>query len=286
MKHIKKVIFIISFFILTGCVTSENTHNVIFSDEIKIEYQDTVDTSQFVKRVDSFLINDSMRQNNRINVSNFTVICPEIKSKKLGKISLIYKIGNEKYITHAEIVDTTKPMIYVDTKDFIFEYGTFSLEKLKSKIHIKDNYDSRDVLVCKFKGIDKVDSKNPGEYPITIYTKDSSNNESEKNIVIKILEKKSIDNESKKSDKNETVSPEKPQNDTDVGGVIPEYNPSTPPPNKPSYQTKDYLFSDGYDMNTAPAACQADLLNSGRSGSCIPIQDENGIYLGMRLTFR
>ena len=271
---------------MMGCSNSKNTHKVIFSDEINIEYQEQVDTSQFVKRVDSFLINDSMRQGNRINVSNFSVICPELESKKLGKVKLIYKIGSEEYSVDGKIVDTTKPKIYIDDKDLIFDYNAFSSKKLKGSIHCKDNYDSRNEIVITLKGIDKVNDKKAGEYPVIISAIDSSGNKSKKKIKIKINEENKVE---------EVEIGEKPIKDSnaisnDLSNInkVPEQQPVVPPPQPqvPSYSSKDYLFSDGYDMNTAPSACQADLFQSGRSGSCVPIKDENGIYLGMRLTFR
>ena len=57
----------------------------------------------------------------------------------------------------------------------------------------------------------------------------------------------------------------------------------TQQPSSSTPVTRDYLFSQGYDMSSAPSACQSALMASGRSGSCTPLQDSNGIYLGMRL---
>lgn len=63
----------------------------------------------------------------------------------------------------------------------------------------------------------------------------------------------------------------------------PQQSQITPTPTQPS--NKQYLFSQGYDMSSAPSACQSDLLSSGYTGSCTPIQDSDGIYLGMQLIF-
>lgn len=48
---------------------------------------------------------------------------------------------------------------------------------------------------------------------------------------------------------------------------------------------KDFLFTDGYTMDNVTQAAQNYLKSSGRAGECIPIQDNEGIYLGMRVIF-
>ncbi len=48
---------------------------------------------------------------------------------------------------------------------------------------------------------------------------------------------------------------------------------------------KDFLFTDGYTMDNVTQAAQDYLKSSGYAGECIPIKDEEGIYLGMRVIF-
>lgn len=54
---------------------------------------------------------------------------------------------------------------------------------------------------------------------------------------------------------------------------------SLKPPNK------DFLFTDGYTMDNVTQAAQNYLSSSGYSGECIPIKDDEGVYLGMRVNF-
>lgn len=51
---------------------------------------------------------------------------------------------------------------------------------------------------------------------------------------------------------------------------------------KPS--NKDFLFSDGYNVNNVTAAAQKYLKDNKVSGKCIPIRDKEGIIIGMRVT--
>lgn len=48
---------------------------------------------------------------------------------------------------------------------------------------------------------------------------------------------------------------------------------------------RDFLFTDGYTMENVIQEAQDYLKASGHAGECIPIKDDEGIYLGMRVTF-
>lgn len=54
---------------------------------------------------------------------------------------------------------------------------------------------------------------------------------------------------------------------------------SLKPPNK------DFLFTAGYTMDNVTEAAQNYLSSSGYSGECVPIKDDEGVYLGMRVNF-
>lgn len=51
------------------------------------------------------------------------------------------------------------------------------------------------------------------------------------------------------------------------------------------YENKDFLFKDGYTMENVTQAAQEYLKQSGQAGQCIPIKDNEGIYIGMRVIF-
>ena len=70
---------------------------------------------------------------------------------------------------------------------------------------------------------------------------------------------------------NTTTKPEPPSNDP-VEDI-----PST------KKIIKYFLFKDGYTMQNVSEACATELKKTNRTGICSPIQDEDGIYLGMKL---
>ncbi len=50
-------------------------------------------------------------------------------------------------------------------------------------------------------------------------------------------------------------------------------------------RNKEFLFIEGYTMENVSSAAEQYLINSGYNGECIPIQDEEGIFLGMKVIF-
>lgn len=54
---------------------------------------------------------------------------------------------------------------------------------------------------------------------------------------------------------------------------------------KENYPNKDFLFVDGYTMENVTDAATNYLNESGRAGSCFPLQNSEGIYIGMRVVF-
>lgn len=54
-------------------------------------------------------------------------------------------------------------------------------------------------------------------------------------------------------------------------------------PNKPP--NKDFLFEDGYTMENVTGVAQDYLKSSGYAGECIPLKDNEGVYIGMRVIF-
>lgn len=55
--------------------------------------------------------------------------------------------------------------------------------------------------------------------------------------------------------------------------------------NNKNYSNKDFLFKDGYTMQNVTEAASSYLRASGKSGKCIPLKNDEGIYIGMRVIF-
>ena len=312
MKRFERFCCVLMMFLtLIGCSSSTHqTHNVIFQSSIRIDLGDEdVNTAQFVKRIDTYPISESSIDGNNIHVSNITMICPSLKKgdlKKLGKQELIYTIGNEKYTVEANIVDSVKPVIKLKNNDLTFEVG--EMKGINNYYSVSDNYDDSKDIKVKVKYIDKLNKNKTGTYKLVIKAWDTSGNTATKKLTViikdtkKEQEEKQKEEERKKEEEKKKAEEEEkereaqrqqqsvqqsqvPSTSNSVSSSPATSNSSnqTQQPSSSAPVTRDYLFSQGYDMTSAPSACQSALMASGRSGSCTPLQDSNGIYLGMRL---
>lgn len=93
------------------------------------------------------------------------------------------------------------------------------------------------------------------------------------NIENTTISNEKIETEKKEEDKKEKT--EKVEN---------KKQESSPAVSK-KYENKDFLFKDGYTMENVTQAAQDYLKKSGQAGQCIPIKDNEGIYIGMRVIF-
>lgn len=118
---------------------------------------------------------------------------------------------------------------------------------------------------------------------------DVSNNTKVENVTQKTEEKKEkIKNEitTKKEESTEVQKTEVKEETTKQ-----ESNSSNKQPETKTEQVsskpanKNFLFTDGYTMENVTQAAQDYLKSSGHAGECTPIKDDEGIYLGMRVTF-
>lgn len=57
------------------------------------------------------------------------------------------------------------------------------------------------------------------------------------------------------------------------------FNKGQKPPNK------DFLFTDGYNMENVTKYAIDYLKSSNYPGECLPLKDEDGVYIGMRVIF-
>lgn len=303
-KLIRLCCVLMMFLTLIGCSSSTpQTHDVIFQDSIRIDLGDEdVNTAEYVKRIDSYPISGSSIDGNKIHVSNITMVCPSLKKgdlEKLGKQELIYTIGDEKYTVEANIVDSVKPVIKVKDDSLTFEVG--EMKGINNYYSVSDNYDASKDIKVKVKNIDKLNKNKTGTYKLVIKAWDTSGNTASKKLTVIIKDTKKEQEEKQKAEEEEkqreaerqqqqqqsTQQSQAPSTNTNnnVSNSPATSNSSaqTQQPSSSTPVTRDYLFSQGYDMSSAPSACQSALMASGRSGSCTPLQDSNGIYLGMRL---
>lgn len=175
----------------------------------------------------------------------------------------------EAYDPHIAIIikDLSSPIIELQ------DYFTVEINQdfnIYDYLSVKDNLDQNP----KIEIIGEIITTVAGTYDLEIKAFDQTGNISNKRVKVEVIEKKKNQPENNSNNEAKTPSSEAVQQ--------PSSNmPSSALPAVTS--EKYYLFSDGYNIETAPASCANDLFTSQRSGKCINLMDENGIYYGSKL---
>ena len=231
---------------------------------------------------------------NTIKTDNYEINFDNINSNKLGKQKIRVDFSDpdiKDTLIEIQIVDTKKPVIKIQKEQPIeMDLKQVEEKEFNDLFTLTDNHTPIEKMNISMK-LNK-DSIKPGDtVKLTIQAKDISGNKTSKTLRIHIREKKKKEEEPKKEDKEKEVD-QSDQPSLQIYDSLPQQQENAPvpsqslPPASPTRPSnKQFLFSDGYDMSTAPSACQTELLNSGRAGACTPLQDAEGIYYGMQLTY-
>lgn len=191
------------------------------------------------------------------------------------------------------INDEIAPVIKLKTNRIEILRGD-NIEYLDYIESVTDNFDGNLLNRIEYK---KIDTSIVGEQSIIYSVSDSSGNFSQKTLFVLIKDKVQEDNKSdfSKTDNEHSTSETKaplPKQETNSQNnqkqeeisKSPIQEESSKDKEKPSNKiVKYFLFKDGYTMSNVAEICANELRKTNRTGMCSPIQDESGIYLGMKL---
>lgn len=261
-----------------------------------LEYGEEVRVVDLVDGIGSeTFTEDSKISSNTIRLSDFEVTFSEIDFDKLGEQTITAtfsdeSIKDESFVLH--IVDTTAPVITIKE-----DPASMDLEQVKEKdfgslFEVTDNYTSTSKIKLKTY-IEEENYTYEDQVTLVIQATDSNKNRTTKHMTIQINPKPEEPEEKEEAEPSqESGNSATSNNSSSYGANQPQSIPSqsqnqqsTAPaqPQKPS--NRQFLFSDGYTMDTVSGACSSALFSSGYAGSCVPLQDANGIYYGMELRF-
>lgn len=194
-------------------------------------------------------------------------------TKKLHRLLLLFILllsfmlsGCKEQIHNESLSENTSAAISVVVKDLTpptieckdtFTVTAGSSFDLRDHIKVSDNIDNDLTYEC----IGSYHTDSAGQYIIQIKAADRAGNQASKNVSVYVKAAPSAPH-----DNNQNT----PQ----------EHTPVKP---RAEIHSQDFLYSSGYDMDTASQACSTALHASGKSGSCDPLQNDDGIYIGMRL---
>ena len=168
--------------------------------------------------------------------------------------------------------------------------GTINVDYLK---YIESVIDDKDGDLLESITYNEIDTTKIGEQKIVYTVSDSSGNTSQEIVVVNVLKKEEPIDEKKENTSSNSSSVESSKKEEQQPSNSASNNTTTkpePPSNDPVEDIpstkkiiKYFLFKDGYTMQNVSEACATELKKTNRTGICSPIQDEDGIYLGMKL---
>lgn len=269
------------------------------------EYGQFIDINDLVEdtNADSFYLTDYYSPILRVGTQTITI--EAVKSSGNENKDLL--LGKEKLKVKIDVLVT-------DTKPPKIEYNPKDLEITVGDTILFDE---------KIKGIDEVDGKTAirlykqpdlsvvGEYQMEVLAVDKNGLSTTEMVTVKVKDKEGKIPTPQPTSSVETPPVVEEDNSSDKWGHIieiaedsskqlehipPTVNEPTPVLEAPSTNTvvpegKQFLFSDGYNFDSADQSCLfylAEVVEKGYQGiaSCLPIQDEKGIYLGFEAMFR
>lgn len=110
-------------------------------------------------------------------------------------------------------------------------------------------------------------------------TKEDTKNENQVNEVAETHTEEKQETTQEESKKQETQEKNTDNAKTTASSESKEKKTNEKPANK------DFLFTEGYTMDNVTQAAQDYLQSFSYSGECVPIKDNEGVCLGMRVTF-
>lgn len=280
----KRILSILLLFLLAGC--SKEDYTIHFADEMILDYGTNLNSIHLIAKIGDVEITDEMIDGNKIILNDFIITCDEVDTNRIGQYEVKYVTNEEqKRIFSKKIIvqDISSPTIRFKEKVLSLtsdEYAKFDFDTF---INVTDNWQEDKPTVSI--NLEKVDDVS---YNVHVSAIDRWKNEDTKSFLLKIEEKISSDgstaikqDDSQNNHPSSNIPPSSNSQSSSASSSAPSSNSN--PVVKPS--NKDFLFADGYTMENVTGVCTQALIESGASGMCIPIQDEDGIYLGMRLTF-
>lgn len=270
-----------------------HSSNTIVMDEYEVTFG-TLDTSSLGEKFVEAQFSDENIEPVTLHFQVVDTTSPVIRVERpneIRKYSLI-EIEDKKYLSEFKIQDSCTPFSKLDIEGSLVNREAKTGDQTKIEIVVVDESGNIATASLPIEIMDEPDKKEDEKDK----NKDSESSESSEASKPSQSDEKPAQEE-QKPNSNPTPSPSKPK---PVAPPVQQAPPAYPPVQTPQPPVVEepfdpapvnppadqyFWFEDGYDMNNVSSACQAALNSSGWNGACVPIQDEDGIYLGMKLTF-
>ena len=291
----KALLVLVVLGLLSGCRVTNNqpTYDLELVAE-QVEVSDQNSACYLVRSVNQVTVKEDMIDSTHILLpTKQQVDCNRVDLSQLGKKKLRFVIGNEVIEKTIEVVDSISPEIESE-QEYVVEVGN-QYFNLKQLVHVTDNYDeSVSLQEDGYLNLNQV-----GEYPVKLIAIDTSGNRSEKEVLVKVIEKekeviiKEVEVEVKPSESTPTTTTTQPSpSPQPQPEPQPEPSPSPQPQPHPDPQpappavtpkSKYFAFSDYGSFDVTMSACNQWITqnkHSSQNASCTPVSDGEGIYIG------
>ena len=170
--------------------------------------------------------------------------------------------------------DVTNPKIFciIAIIIFLLFISLFGYAKYKKSKNLTDNSEQE---LIEINIINEVKTNETTTSNVIDNTKVKEKQEEQKKTNETPKEETKKEETKEEKSKQETTKKENTQNTTSKENKNTSQKPSN----------KDFLFTDGYTMENVTQAAQDYLKSYSYGGECIPIKDNEGVYLGMRVIF-
>lgn len=179
-----------------------------------------------------------------------------------------------------KIEDTEKPVISLKAK----QISIYQNDTINYTGYIESAIDNIDGNITENVKYNTIDTSKIGEFVITYSVQDEAKNEATEPIKVIInkreekTEKETSTSDTSNKTNNKPSSTDKPSEQNSGGTSSTQKNNTNN-----TQKTKDFLFTDGYDMNTVSKAASDYIDANGGRGEAYPIRDQEGIIIGMRV---
>jgi len=282
-------------FFLIGCESQD--HTIYFKESMILEYNSENSPLTLIESIGTTEVTEDMINGNTLTCGNFIVKCEDVDTSVLTTYQVKYSTNDteNRWITKTiSIKDMSAPTITLkglDSSDCISltsnELKTYNFSK---NIQVKDNYDTNPTIEVNVQ--DKVKNE---QYTIMVTATDCFDNSSEKSFTVNIKPEQSNTAQNKETNNSES---EKKSSNTSESGTSNKFSGSEKKSESVSkdnsIKEQNFMFGKTYELNgknvkctmqNVQEICTSRLSKSGKSGSCTPIKDSNGIYIGMSLKF-
>lgn len=258
--------------------TITKTAKVIIADTIPPKFNEDCPTELSVMTVLDDIDKPDLSQ--RFTADDLSGICSisikddavDYKTANKYTVEVVAMDNSNNIATMKCTINVIAPELILKQKEITLELGESSKIELEYKGTDKPTFKSSDTSVVTVDDEGNITSVYAGKCSITIFCNGL------KEICNIVVNPKPVEQPT-------TEQVTKPKGSvSSSGGSKQEKATNQSQPTK-NYPNKDFLFTDGYTMDNVTEAAYAYLKESGKSGSCIPLKNSEGIYIGMRVVF-